>query len=95
MLNAAHQMLQSKRELYPPDAEADKVGTIADFVSMNDYPLLRCTNLTVESTCCRLDDPVDLYALMERIFLNFYQLPINSTIPKCVSMDACASFQLS
>ena len=93
MLNAAHQVLKSECKLYPPGAKADKVGTIADFVSMNDFPLLRCTNLSVE--CCRLDEPVVVYALMERIFLNFYQLPINSTLPKCVSMDACASFQLS
>ena len=95
MLNAAHQQILEAWAAMPSawqqqvhSRRQHAIRTIPNFVSMNDYSLLRCTDFKVDF------DLRECHG-MDWIFQNFYQVPSNSRPPQCVSMNCCASFQLS
>jgi len=90
MLNAAYERLVKAAGHRPLTYKDDAVLGIPQYESLNDFTMLRCVDM-ITDVCCVIEP----FIQFDWVFSTFYETPAGSSIPRCISMDFSASFQVS
>ena len=90
MLNAAYERLVKAASDNSLTYQDDALMGIPQFESMNDFTMLRCVDLRTD-VCCIIEP----FIQFDWVFAIFYETPAGSSIPRCISVDFSASFQVS